>query len=425
MLLLTVSVVILLMLLGVPVAISLATTTIGFFALERIPLETFIQMIAKGVDSFTLLALPFFILTGKLMNLGGATMRILELGNASVGHIRGGMAHANVAASFLFAGVSGSAVADAGGLGAVEIEAMRKAGYDEDLAVGVTAASSTVGPIIPPSVIMIVYGIASGVPIGALFIGGIIPGILMAIALMGMVAFMTRGNILHQGTSFSPGALGSAIFRAGLALLTPAIIVIGILSGVFTVTESGAIAALYSLLLGLIIYRELSLAELWTAVRETMVESAGILLIIGVAAGFAWMMSFQQAPQATIAALLGLTQNPVVILLLLSFVYLLLGLFMEAIAIVTMTIPVVMPALKLVGVDPIHFGVVLAVVMSIGTITPPLGIVMFTLCRIRNLSVVRFSRIILPWIALLVAVTTLLILVPDLVLWLPRVAGLI
>ncbi|MFA5569151.1 MAG: TRAP transporter large permease subunit, partial [Trueperaceae bacterium] len=231
MLLLTVGAVITLMLLGVPVAIALAATTIGFFAIEQIPIETFIQMVAKGVDSFTLLALPFFILTGKLMNLGGATERIFRLGNASVGHIRGGMAHANVAASFLFAGISGSAVADAGGLGAVEIETMRKAGYTEDFSVGVTAASATIGPIIPPSVIMIVYGIAAGVPIGALFIGGIIPGTLMALALMGTVAVISRVSPVPESTAFSARALLLAIVRAGFALLTPAIIVLGILSG--------------------------------------------------------------------------------------------------------------------------------------------------------------------------------------------------
>lgn len=424
MLLLTVGAVITLMLLGVPVAIALAATTIGFFAIEQIPIETFIQMVAKGVDSFTLLALPFFILTGKLMNLGGATERIFRLGNASVGHIRGGMAHANVAASFLFAGISGSAVADAGGLGAVEIETMRKAGYTEDFSVGVTAASATIGPIIPPSVIMIVYGIAAGVPIGALFIGGIIPGTLMALALMGTVAVISRVSPVPESTAFSARALLLAIVRAGFALLTPAIIVLGILSGAFTVTESGAVAAAYSIVLGLFIYRELNLRSLWKAITESMVESAGILLIIGVASGFAWMMSFQQAPQATIEGLLGLTQNPVVILLLLGFLYLVLGLFIEAIAIVTMTIPVVMPALKLVGIDPIHFGVILAVLMSIGTITPPLGIVMFTLCRIRNISIARFSRIIWPWLAVLTGVTVLLILIPGLVTWLPRIAGL-
>ncbi|HRQ10526.1 MAG TPA: TRAP transporter large permease, partial [Trueperaceae bacterium] len=329
MLLLTVGAVITLMLLGVPVAIALAATTIGFFAIEQIPIETFIQMVAKGVDSFTLLALPFFILTGKLMNLGGATERIFRLGNASVGHIRGGMAHANVAASFLFAGISGSAVADAGGLGAVEIETMRKAGYTEDFSVGVTAASATIGPIIPPSVIMIVYGIAAGVPIGALFIGGIIPGTLMALALMGTVAVISRVSPVPESTAFSARALLLAIVRAGFALLTPAIIVLGILSGAFTVTESGAVAAAYSIVLGLFIYRELNLRSLWKAITESMVESAGILLIIGVASGFAWMMSFQQAPQATIEGLLGLTQNPVVILLLLGFLYLVLGLFIE------------------------------------------------------------------------------------------------
>ncbi|MEF2558939.1 TRAP transporter large permease [Aurantimonas sp. C2-5-R2] len=243
MLFMLIGLVILLMLIGLPIAFALASTTILYFFLADLPLESFTQMMAKGVDSYTLLALPFFILTGKAMNEGGATARLLHFGTAVLGHLRGGLAYANVLASFLFAGISGSAVADAGGLGAVEIETMQRAGYERRFSIALTAASSTVGPIIPPSVIMIVYGISAGVPVGALFVGGIIPGLIMALGFMGMVAYEVRTKAPKDGGSFAWKTLGKATAQALPALLTPAILVGGILAGVFTVTESGAVAA--------------------------------------------------------------------------------------------------------------------------------------------------------------------------------------
>lgn len=416
--------VVVLMLIDVPVAFALALVSVVFFLVEEVPLASFVQMAAKGVDSYTLLALPFFILTGKLMNASGATDRIMELGKALVGWMYGGLGHANVMASFLFAGVSGSAVADAGGLGAVEVRAMEKAGYSRRFAVGVTAASATVGPIIPPSIIMIVYGIASGTSIGALFLGGVVPGIIMALAMMVMVSVLVRGEKEVQRIPFRLSNVSSAVFLAIPALVTPFIIVTGILSGVFTATESGAVAALYAFVLAFVSRKDrLDIRQAWKIIVDTVVESAGILLIMAMAAVFSWSLAYEQAPQAAVSALTELTSSPMLLLLLLGLLYLVLGCFIEAIAIVTMTIPVVNPVLTAFGIDPVHFGVILALIMSIGTITPPLGIVMFTLCRVTRTSVPAFAALILPWIALLLGVVGLIVVFPDLVLYLPKVVG--
>lgn len=413
-----------LMLIDVPVAFALAIVSIIFFVVEEVPLASFVQMAAKGVDSYTLLALPFFILTGKLMNASGATDRIMELGKALVGWMRGGLGHANVMASFLFAGVSGSAVADAGGLGAVEVRAMEKAGYSRRFAIGVTAASATVGPIIPPSIIMIVYGIASGTSIGALFLGGVVPGIIMAVAMMALVAILVRKEKTVEKTPFRLANVRSAVLLAIPALVTPFIIVSGILSGVFTATESGAIAALYAFVLAFAGKRNrLGIGQAWKIIVDTVVESAGILLIMAMAAVFSWSLAYEQAPQTAVSALTALTSSPMVLLLLLGLLYMVLGCFIEAIAIVTMTIPVVNPVLTAFGIDPVHFGVILALIMSIGTITPPLGIVMFTLCRVTHTSVPSFAMLILPWILLLLGVVGLVMAVPELVLFLPQAVG--
>ncbi|OXY82175.1 TRAP transporter large permease [Oceanimonas doudoroffii] len=415
--------VIALMLMDVPVAFALAVVSVVFFVVEEVPLASFVQMAAKGVDSYTLLALPFFILTGKLMNASGATDRIMDLGKALVGWMYGGLGHANVMASFLFAGVSGSAVADAGGLGAVEVRAMEKAGYSRRFAVGVTAASATVGPIIPPSIIMIVYGIASGTSIGALFLGGVVPGIIMAIAMMVMVSVLARREKAVERIPFNIANVRVAAWQAIPALITPFIIVIGILTGVFTATESGAVAAFYALVVALAAKQGLRMRHAWQLVVETVVESAGILLIMAMAAVFSWSLAYQQAPQAAAGLLTELTSSPMVLLLLLGLLYMVLGCFIEAIAIVTMTIPVVMPILVSFGIDPVHFGVILALIMSVGTITPPLGIVMFTLCRVTRVSVPAFASLILPWLLLLLGVVTVVMMFPELVLYVPKLVG--
>lgn len=407
---------------GIPVAFSLGLVTLLLYLSEGVSLTAFAQEAALGADSYTLLAIPLFVLTGKIMNAGGITHRILRFANAVVGHIRGGLAHANVVSSMVFAGISGAAVADAAGMGAVEIEAMKRGGYRKDFSAAVTAASAVIGPIIPPSIVMIIYGITAAVPIGDLFIGGIIPGILMGISLMGLIAYFARSRDLPvQHSGFSARELAASTVSASAALITPIIIVGGIVAGVFTVTEAGAAAAVYSLFVSTVIYRELSIKQIWITFKETMFLSANILLIVAFSAAFAWIIALQGLPAIIAGSLLTLSSNALVIFAMLAVIYLILGTFMEAVAIITITVPIVLPVIEAVGIDPIYFGVVLAILLSIGTITPPLGIVLFVITEVADVKLVPLVKALIPFFLVLLGVVLLLTFFPQLVLYLPSV----
>jgi tripartite ATP-independent transporter DctM subunit len=413
-----------LMVVGIPISFALGASSIAYMLFSGIPPVSFVQHMVRGVDSYTLLALPFFILAGQFMNNGGITRTIFRFTNSLVGHIRGGLAHANILASMIFAGISGSAVAEAGALGTVQLKSMQENGYQRDFSVGLISAAMTIGPIIPPSVIMVVYGIAAGVSIGSLFIGGIIPGIMMGVTLMLLVAWMAaKHQFPKYSDAFSLKEVWDSFKAALLALLAPILIVGGILGGIFTATEAGAIVAAYSFLIGKFYFKELTSANILRSLIETMMLSASILLIMGMSNSFAWILAYEQAPATVAHLLLGVSENPNVILLLLMLLYLILGCFMEAIAIIVMTIPVVMPVLKQVGVDPVHFGVILAVNMSLGTITPPLGIVMYVMSDIAKVSVNEFTRAVLPFFASLFALLILFTLVPQFVTLLSSLVG--
>ncbi|HWU41630.1 MAG TPA: TRAP transporter large permease, partial [Candidatus Acidoferrum sp.] len=364
--------------LGMPISFALGVASATFLWQQGVPLVALPQRMAVSVDSFPLLAVPFFVLTGSLMNTGGVTRRIFALANSLVGHITGGLAHVTVVANMFFAGISGAAVADAAALGPVMIEAMHRQGFPRPFAAAVTASASTIGPIIPPSIIMVIYAVtAGGVSIGALFVGGFIPGVLMGLALMGLIYIITRRRNYPRNEAFHFSSVLVAFREAILPLLTPAIILGGILGGVFTATESGAVASVYALILGTLVYREIHLRDLPKIFAETMVTTAMVIFIVATAASFGWIMAYLRVPQLVAEALSAFSRNWWVIFMMLNLLYLFLGCIMEAAAIVIMTIPIIMPILAHVGIDPIHFGVVLAVNMSIGTLTPPVGIVMF------------------------------------------------
>ncbi|HTU01256.1 MAG TPA: TRAP transporter large permease, partial [Candidatus Sulfotelmatobacter sp.] len=317
-----------------------------------------------------------------------------------------------------------AAVADAAALGPVMIEAMHGRGMPKPFAAAVTASASTIGPIIPPSIIMVIYAItAGGVSIGALFLGGFIPGVLMGLALMGLVYLMARRRGYPRNERFQLAAVLHALREAVLPLLTPVIILGGILGGIFTATESGAVAAVYALILGTLVYREIRLRDLPRILAETMITTALVIFIVSTAAAFGWIMAYLRVPQLVAGALTTISQNWWIIFMLLNLLYLFLGCIMEAAAIVIMTIPILMPILAQVGIDPIHFGVVLAVNMSIGTLTPPVGIVMFVICQIADLSVEVYTRATLPFILVLIAVLFVVTTFPQLVLFLPRLFG--
>lgn len=405
---------------GMPISFALGLATLIYMLLSGIPPVTLIQQLSRGINSFTLLALPFFILAGQLMNYGGITTKIFRFANALVGHIRGGLAHANILAAMVFASIAGSAVAVAGALGTVQLDELKKNGYDDRFSIGLMSAAMTIGPVIPPSVVMVVYGIAASVAIGPLFIGGIIPGILMGLVLMAYVMWWAvKSNFPKYHERFSLRELWDSFRKAGLALMAPVIIIGGIIGGIFTATEAGAAAVVYSFVVGYFYYKELTLQKLFRALVDTMMLSATILLIMGMSSSFSFVLAFERIPAELAQLLSGVSTDPSVILLILMGFYLILGCFIEAIAIIAMTIPVVLPVIKALGIDPIHFGVILAINMSLGTITPPLGIVLYVMARVGNMPVLSVARASLVPFLLLTALLVVFVYVPEFSTFLP------
>jgi len=410
----------LMLVIGVPVAVSLGGASLLFILLQgRVPNLVVVHRMVNGVDSFPLLAIPFFILAGNLMNTGGITYRIFEFAKALVGWLRGGLGHVNIGASVIFAGMSGAAVADAGGLGTIEIKAMRDAGYDLEFSVGVTAASSTIGPIIPPSLPIVIYGVMASASVGQLFAAGLIPGLLMAVALMAMVAWYAHRRGYPRDARFSITRLWRAFCGAFLSLMTPVIIVGGIITGVFTPTEAAIAAVAYALILGIFVYRTLNLNRLLRVSMETIETTAIILLIVAGASIFAWILTSNRVTEQFAGMLLSFTDNKVVILLIVTLILLVVGCFMETIAAITILVPVLLPIVTQVGVDPVHFGVVMVLNLMIGLLTPPVGMVLYVLSRVGKLPFERCVAATAPFLIPLVAVLLLITFVPGMTLWLP------
>lgn len=406
--------------LGVPVAIALAGSSAVFILLDgNVPGLVVAHRMINGVDSFPLLAVPFFILAGNLMNTAGITERIFDFAKALIGWLPGGLGHVNIGASVIFAGMSGAAVADAGGLGAIEIKAMRDAKYDPGFAVGVTAASSTIGPIIPPSLPMVIYGVVAGASIGQLFAAGFIPGLLMALALMAMVAFYAHRYKYPRDQAFRIGALGAAFLRAFLSLLTPVIIVGGILSGAFTPTEAAIAACAWALFLGLFVYRTLTVRRFLKVSLDTIETTSVVLFIVAAASIFAWILTSNRVPEHFAALILSVSDNPIVVLLLINAILLVVGCFMETVAAITILVPVLLPIAVSVGVDPVHFGVILVLNLMIGLLTPPVGMVLYVLSRVAKVPFERCVTATLPFLIPLFVVLMLVTFFPIFTMWLP------
>lgn len=409
-----------LLIIGVPVGIALAGSSMLYVLISgSVPDFVVIHRMVNGVDSFPLLAIPFFILAGNLMNSAGITNRIFAFATACIGWLRGGLGHVNIIASVLFAGMSGAAVADAGGLGTIEIKAMRDAGYDIDFAVAVTAASSTIGPIIPPSLPMVVYGVMASASVGQLFSAGFIPGLLMAVALMLMVAWYAKKRSYPRDKRFSIRLLGTTFKRAFLSLLTPVIIVGGILTGAFTPTEAAISASVYALILGVIVYRTLTWKRLLNVSMDTIETSAIILFIVAAASIFAWILTSNRVTEHFASLLMGMTDSPILILVMLNLVLFVVGCFMETVAAITILVPVLLPIAVGVGVDPVHFGVIMVLNLMIGLLTPPVGMVLYVLSRVAGISFERCSAATLPFLFPLVVVLVLITFVPSFSMWLP------
>ena len=406
---------------GSPIAyvIGLPVTLIILFTTE-VPLKIVPQMMTAAVNSFPLMAIPFLLLAGNLMNISGVTRRIFNFAQALVGHVSGGLGHVSVVASMIFAGMTGSAVAEAGGLGVVELEAMTKRGYDVDFSAGVIVAAATIGPVIPPSVIFVLYGVLGEVSIGALFLAGFIPGILMGLSLMVRVYLISR----RRNYPVFPRATLREIWRAFkssfFALLTPVIIIGGMLSGIFTPTEAAVVAVLYAIILGMLVYRELTLPELWKTLRMTGLQTACVMIITATAVVLGWVLTRSQFSQALSDFVLGITRNPNLILLLLNIFLLISGCFIEVIAALIIYTPVIMPLLKAVGIDPVHFGVVMTLNLMIGLLTPPFGMGLYVVQKIAQIPFERMVRAAAPFILPLIIVLLLITYFPDLCLFLPR-----
>jgi tripartite ATP-independent transporter DctM subunit len=411
-----------LIIIGAPIAIALGGSSMLWVYLTReVPDFAIIHRMVNGVDSFPLLAVPFFILAGNIMNAAGLTNHIFGFARALVGWLPGGLGHVNIGASIIFSGMSGAAVADAGGLGTIEIKAMSDAGYDTDFSVAVTASSATIGPIIPPSLPMVIFGVLASESIGQLFIAGFIPGLLMGVALMVMVAIYAHRRHYPRDASFSVRELGRS-FLVGLpSLFTPVIIIGGIATGIFTPTEAAIAAVFYGLFLGLVVYRSLSFRDLVQVSMETVETTAIILLIVAGASIFAWILTENQITERFAALILSVSRNKIVVLLLMNAILFVVGFFMETIAAITILVPVLLPIAVQVGVDPVHFGVIMVLNLMIGLLTPPVGMVLYVLSRVAKIPFERCASATMPFLIPLVIVLLLVTFVPQISMWLPTI----
>ena len=415
-------------LLGVPLVFSLFLSPLAKFVIagQGNFVMMAVQRVISGVNSFPLLAVPLFILTGEIMNQGDITKRLIRFSQSIVGSLRGGLAHVNILTSVLFAGLSGSAVADTSALGAMLIPAMEEDGYTKEFSTAVTAASSIIGPIIPPSIIMVVYAYVLNVNIGALFLSGFVPGLLVGCGLMAIVAlYAKKDDLPRSADSFSWSVFWSSLKESFLPLLTPLIILGGILGGVFTPTEAAAVAAVYALILSLFVLKTLKISELPNILLQTGVLTAAILLIVGAANLFSWVATLSQVQVAIGDFLFSLTSNKYVFLLLANIVLLLTGMFLDAGPAIMILGPILAPLALKFGVHPIHFAVVMCVNLIIGLATPPVGLVLFVASGLTKLSIQRITRAMLPFYAVHLSVVILVTYCPIIVLALPKLFNLL
>lgn len=382
------------------------------------------QYLYTGVDSFTLLSIPLFLLAAKIMNTGSITKKLFSFCMKVVGWLPGGLGHVNVLCSVIFAGMSGTAVSDAGGLGSIEIKAMNENGFDNDFSCCVTAASSTLGPIIPPSIPLVVYATVSGASVGALFMAGIIPGIIMAILMMILVSAYAILRHYPRTKFPSSGEFFTALKDGFLPLMAPVILLVGIYGGVFTPTESAAIVVCYSLFLEVIIYRELTLKKFISVLKETFRDSVTIALIIAGATFFGYVATRVRIPQLILRGMTSIVSSQFMLLFLINIFLLIIGCFLETASAITIVVPLIMPLLKAYHVNLTQFGIIMVLNLMIGLLTPPFGLVLFVVSKVGHISVGRFSRALLPWLGCLLVALLLITFVPQISLWFPKFLGM-
>jgi tripartite ATP-independent transporter DctM subunit len=413
-----------LLFLGVPLAVAIGTSALVAAAFTMdLPVVIIVQRMFTQFNSFTLMAIPLFVLTGQLMNTGGITRRIVAFSNTVIGHIRGGLSHVNVLASMLFAGVSGSATADAAGIGSILIPAMKEDGYEDDWAVVITAASSAIGPIIPPSILMVIYGVVTELSVGRLFLAGLVPGVLIGVSqiVTGYLLAIKRGRKPERERA-SLSEIARAFSVSWPPLLAPIIIIGGITAGVFTPTEAGAIAAAYAFVLCLF-YKELTFKSFVQVLIDTAKASSVVYFIIGVAGAFGAIITIEQLPGQVVALLLSISTNPTVIILLVVVLMMIIGLFIDATTVILIFVPFLFPLANRLGIDPYHFATIIVVTLQIGGITPPVGILLYVACSVSGTPVRKVLR--LPWlfVSFMLLVVLLMVFVPKLVTFFPSLMG--
>lgn len=421
----------LLLAIGMPVlfALLIAPGLITLLMDPRGPamINVLLRNVFNGVDSFLLMAIPFFILAGNLMNRGGITLRLVDFAQALIGHFRGGLAHVNIMSSMLFAGLSGSAVADTSALGSMLIPAMEKNGYKRKFAAAVTAASSVIGPIIPPSGIMIIYaGTIEGTSVAAMFAAGIVPGILVGVSLMIVTSLLARKHNFPPATKRATvRERGRATGRAILPLLTPIIILGGILGGVFTPTEASAVAVAYALVLSLFIMKTVTFKEIPLILVRSAIASSVVLLLVGAAVAFKTVVSTSQAPQLITGWFLSVSENPLILLFFINILLLIVGMFLDAGPAIVILGPILAPVFTGLGVDPTHFAIIMSVNLTIGLATPPMGLVLFTAASISGLRVDEIARTMMPFLAVEILAILLITFVEPIPMTVPRLLGLV
>ncbi|RKL68129.1 C4-dicarboxylate ABC transporter permease [Salipaludibacillus neizhouensis] len=410
---------IILIFLGIPIAFSLGISSLFYLFMADISLSIIPQRMFGGLNSFVLLCIPGFILAGNLMNAGGITEKIIEFTNNVVGHIRGGLGLANVGSSMGFAGISGTALADTASIGSVLIPAMKKQGYDADFSAAVTSSSSTIGPIIPPSLPLIIVGTLASVSIGDLFLAGAIPGLILGIGLMIAVYIISVKRNYPKGEKQKLSVIGKSFIDAFWALMMTVVILYGILGGYFTPTEASIVAVVYALIVGLFVYRGLKVSAIPSILLSSMKSTASIMILVGLANLFGWILVSEKIPQLVAEGILSISDNKVVVILLIILLLLFVGTFMETIAALVILFPVLLPVAQTVGMDPVHFGVVMVLGLIIGLSTPPVGVCLFVASSIGKVSVGKTSIALIPFLSVSIIVLLLVAFIPQLTLYLP------
>ena len=415
-----ISLFVVLFLVGFPVAVSILIPCVGYILVQGFPLEMIAQRIQYALDSYTLAAVPLFILVGNLMNSSGVTTRMFSFADKAVGRFPGGLAQVNIFASLIFAGMSGAALADVGGLGQVEIKAMKEKGFSVPYSAAVTVASATVGPIFPPSIPMVLYGAIAGVSVIKLLLSGIIPAVIAVITMMTLTAILAlKRNYPRSERWPTLKELWEVFCPALPALLTPAVLIFGMLSGIFTPTEGSCITVFYVFAISLL-YRELTWKGFIEALVETVKSSCSVLLIVAAASLFGWILAVEQIPQMFSAFLLSISHNPLVLLFILNLLLLFCGLLLDSTTAILLLVPIIIPPLVSVGIDPIHLGVVFVFTIMIGLITPPMGLSLFMVSKVAKVPIMDVVREVAPYYVPLVATMFIITYVPSVVLWIPN-----